>query len=272
MLESEIEGGLFGFMPMIEMIIADFAVIEIWSGAFWLSVGKIMASNIVLSGDNAVVIAMASHNLPEKLRHRAIFFGSLGAILLRIVFCAVIGLLLGAPYLKVIGGGLLIWIGIKLIAEEEGSTEIKAHVTLWAAISTIVVADAVMSLDNAIAIAAAARGNFALITIGLLLSIPIIVIGASLISKLLDRYHWLGLAGAALIGWIAGEVIAGDGRFDKLNASGMLVQFVRPDSVADWLDSILPHAERACAAFGAGFVLIIGLYLASRSKRADRRA
>ena len=203
MLAAEIEGGLFGFMPMIEMLLGDFAVIEIWSGAFWLSVGKIMASNIVLSGDNAVVIAMASHNLPDKLRNRAIFFGSLGAILLRVIFCAIIGLLLGAPYLKLVGGALLLWIGIKLVTEEEGSAEVKAHVTLWAAITTIVVADAVMSLDNAIAIAVAAHGNFALITIGLLLSIPIIIVGASLISKLLDRYSWIGLAGAALIGWIA---------------------------------------------------------------------
>jgi YjbE family integral membrane protein len=271
MLAAEVEGGLFGFMPLIEMIMADFAIIEVWSGAFWLSVGKIMASNIVLSGDNAVVIAMASHNLPERLRNRAIFFGSLGAILLRIAFCAAIGLLLGAPYLKLIGGALLLWIGIKLIAEEEGSAEVKARVTLWGAIWTIVIADAVMSLDNAIAIAAAAHGNFALITIGLLLSIPIIIVGASLISKLLDRYHWIGLAGAALIGWIAGEVIAGDGRFEKLDANGTLVQFVRPDSIASWFDSILPHAERGCAAFGAGFVLILGLYIASRRKHADRR-
>jgi YjbE family integral membrane protein len=268
----ELEGGLFGLMPVIEMLLADFAVIEIWSGAFWLAVGKIMASNIVLSGDNALVIAMACRNLPDRLRRRAMFFGSLGAILLRIAFCAVIGLLLGAPYLKLVGGALLLWIGIKLVAEEEGSSEIKAHVTLFAAIITIVVADAVMSLDNAIAIAASARGNFALITIGLLLSIPIIIVGANLISKLLDRYAWIGLAGAALIGWIGGEVIAGDGRFDKADATGKLIHFVRPDSIAAWLDATVPHAERSCAALGAGIVLVIGLYIAGRSKRFDNRS
>ena len=96
----DLEGGLFGLMPMLEMVLGDFAVIELWSAAFWGAVGKIVLSNVVLSGDNAVVIAMASRNLPDRLRHRAIFFGSLGAVLLRVAFCAVIGLLLGVPYLK----------------------------------------------------------------------------------------------------------------------------------------------------------------------------
>src|SRR5580698_8653921 len=178
----DLESGLFGLMPMLEMVLGDFAVIELWSAAFWGAVGKIVLSNVVLSGDNAVVIAMASRNLPDRLRGRAIFFGSLGAVLLRVVFCAAIGLLLGVPYLKLAGGLLLLWIGIKLVMDEEGSADVRAHATLWAAISTIVVADAVMSLDNAIAIAAAARGNFALITIGLLLSVPIIMLGAGLIS------------------------------------------------------------------------------------------
>ena len=263
----DLEGGLFGLMPMIEMVLGDFAVIELWSAAFWGAVGKIMLSNIVLSGDNAVVIAMASRNLPDRLRGRAIFFGSLGAVLLRVAFCAAVGLLLGAPYLKLVGGLLLLWIGIKLVIDEEGSSDVRAHATLWAAISTIVIADAVMSLDNAIAIAAAAHGNFALITIGLLLSVPIIMLGAGLISRLLDRYTWLGLAGAALIGWIAGEVIAGDGRFEKTDASGNIVQFVRPDSIAAFLDSALPHAERSLAAFGAGLVLVLGLYLVARRER-----
>jgi YjbE family integral membrane protein len=263
----DLESGLFGLMPMLEMILGDFAVIELWSAAFWGAVGKIVLSNVVLSGDNAVVIAMASRNLPDRLRHRAIFFGSLGAVLLRVAFCAAIGLLLGVPYLKLAGGVLLLWIGIKLVMDEEGSADVRAHATLWAAISTIVVADAVMSLDNAIAIAAAARGNFALITIGLLLSVPIIMLGAGLISRLLDRYSWMGLAGAALIGWIAGEVIAGDGRFEKADASGNIVQFVRPDSIAAFLDSALPHAERSLAAFGAGLVIVLGLYLVARRER-----
>jgi len=257
---------LSDLIPLFEMVVSDFALIDVMSGAFWLAVGKIMLANIVLSGDNAVVIAMACRNLPERHRTKAIFLGSLGAIVLRIIFCALVGLLLGIAYLKLVGGLLLLWIGIKLVAQDEGDANIKAHGTLWAAISTIVIADAVMSLDNAIAIAAAAHGNFPLILIGLVISIPIIVLGAALISKLLDRFPWVSLVGAALIGWIAGEVIAGDGRFEQADATGNLVHFVRPDSVAAWLDSILPHAEHSLAAFGAGLVLILGLYFTRRGR------
>ncbi len=269
-MDALLEDGLFGLMPAIDMMLADFVAIEIWSGAFWLAVGKIMFSNIVLSGDNAVVIAMASHNLPGRLRRRAIFFGSLGAILLRILFCAIVGLLLGAPYLKLVGGVLLLWIGIKLIAEEEGPPEVKQHVTLWAAITTIVIADAVMSFDNAIAIGASSRGNFALIAFGLLLSVPIIMLGANFIAQLLDRFNWVAVLGAALIGWIAGEVIAGDGRFEKQDGAGNLVHFVQPGSIAEWFDSILPHAERTLAAWGAGFVIVFGLYLTARGDKSGR--
>src|SRR5262249_62197277 len=138
-------------------------------------------------------------------------FGRAGAIVLRILFCAVIGMLLSVPYLKLVGGALLLWIGIKLVVEEEEGSDIKAHSNVWAAIWTIIVADAVMSLDNAIAIAAAAKGDFTLIVIGLVISIPIIIVGATLISRVLDRFPWLGLVGAGLIGWVAGEVMAGGG-------------------------------------------------------------
>ena len=254
-------------IPLFEMLLADFAVIDFLSGAFWLAVGKIMLANVILSGDNAVVIAMACRNLPAQQRNKAVFFGSVGAIVLRVIFCAIVGLLLGVPYLKLVGGLLLLWIGVKLVSQEDESSDIKAHASLWAAILTIVVADAVMSLDNAIAIAAAARGNFPLILIGLVISIPIIVLGATLISRLLDRHPWVALVGAGLIGWIGGEVIAGDGRFDKVGPGGDLVHFVKPDSIAAFLDTILPHAERSVAAFGAGVVLILGLYYTSRGRR-----
>ncbi len=267
-----IESGISEFLPTLEMIMSDLAVIDIWSATFWLAVGKIMLANVVLSGDNAVVIAMACRNLPDRYRNRAIFLGSLGAIVLRILFCAVVGLLLGIPYLKLVGGALLLWIGVKLVTQEDGEANVKAHASLWAAITTIVIADAVMSLDNAIAIAAAARGNLSLIAIGLLLSIPIIVLGATLISKLLDRYPWIAIAGAALIGWIGGEVMAGDGRFEKADIGGNLVHFVQPGSAAAWLDSILPHAERSLAAFGAGLVIVLGLYLTARGRRFGSKA
>ena len=247
-----------------------FVMPDLSSAVFWAALWKIIVANIILSGDNAVVIAMACHNLSDKYRRPAIVFGSAGAVVLRIVFCAVIGFLLAVPYLKLVGGALLLWIGVKLITEEEGPAEIKQHVTLWAAISTVVIADAVMSFDNAIAIGAGARGNFALIVVGLLLSVPIIMVGANFIARLLDRFQWVAVVGAALIGWIAGEVIAGDGRFERLDGAGKLAHVVQAGSVADWFDSILPHAERTLAAWGAGFVIVVGLYMAARAGKPGR--
>src|SRR6266853_2092552 len=238
-----------------------FVMPDLSTAAFWAALWKIIIANIILSGDNAVVIAMACQYLSDKCRRPAIFFGSAGAIVLRIVFCAVIGLLLGIPYLKLVGGALLLWIGVKLVVEEEEDANIKAHDNIWAAVWTIIVADAVMSLDNAIAIAAAAQGDFTLIVIGLVISIPIIIIGATLISKMLDRFPWLGLIGAALIGWIAGEVMAGDGKHDVVGADGKLVEVIRPGSVAAWLDVHVPHAEYVAAVIGAVFVVGLGLIL-----------
>jgi YjbE family integral membrane protein len=244
-----------------------FVMPDLSTAAFWAALWKIIIANVILSGDNAVVIAMACHNLSDKYRRPAIIFGSAGAIVLRIVFCAVIGLLLGIPYLKLVGGGLLLWIGVKLVVEEEEDANIKAHENIWAAVWTIIVADAVMSLDNAIAIAAAAKGDFTLIVIGLVISIPIIIVGATLISKMLDRFPWLGLVGAALIGWIAGEVMAGEGRYETAAPDGKLVEVIRPGSLAAWLDLHVPHAEYVAAVVGAVFVVGLGLLL-SRLKAA----
>ena len=220
-----------------------FVLPDLSSAVFWAALWKIIIANIILSGDNAVVIAMACHNLSDKYRKPAIFFGSAGAIVLRIIFCAVIGYLLSVPYLKLVGGALLLWIGVKLVMEEEDEANIKAHDNIWAAIWTIIVADAVMSLDNAIAIAAAAKGDF------------------TLIAKLLDRFPWLGMVGAALIGWIAGEVMAGDGKHDTV-VDGKIVEIVDPGTIAAWLDAHLPHAEMICGAVGAVGVVALGLALA----------
>jgi YjbE family integral membrane protein len=239
-----------------------FVLPDLSSAVFWAALWKIIVANVILSGDNAVVIAMACHNLSDKYRRPAIFFGSAGAIVLRIVFCAVIGLLLEVPFLKLVGGALLFWIGIKLVLQEDEDANIKAHDNTWAAIWTIIVADAVMSLDNAIAIAAAAKGDFTLIVIGLVISIPIIILGATLISKLLDRYPWLGLVGAALIGWIAGEVMAGDGKHDIINAEGKIVEVIHPGTVAAWLNAHVPHADYVCGAVGAVLVVALGLIIA----------
>lgn len=238
-----------------------FVLPDLSSAIFWTALWKIIVANIILSGDNAVVIAMACHNLSDKYRRPAIIVGSAGAIVLRIIFCAILGLLLGVPYLKLVGGALLLWIGVKLMVDEEDDANIKAHDNLWAAVWTIIVADAVMSLDNAIAIAAAAKGDFTLIIIGLVISIPIIVVGATLIAKLLDRFPWLAMVGAGLIGWIAGEVMAGDGKHDVVGADGKLVEVIDPGTIAAWLNVHLPHAELVCAIAGTVFVLGLGLIL-----------
>ena len=244
-----------------------FVLPDLSSAVFWAALWKIIVANIILSGDNAVVIAMACHRLSDKYRNPAMIFGSAGAIVLRIVFCAIIGLLLSVPYLKLVGGALLLWIGVKLVVEEGDEADIKAHENVWAAIWTIIVADAVMSLDNAIAIAAAAKGDFTLIVIGLAISIPIIIVGATVIARMLDRFPWLGLVGAALIGWIAGEVMAGDGKRDVVGADGKLSEVISPGTVAAWLDVHVPHAEYVCAAVGAVFVLALGLLLARLAER-----
>jgi YjbE family integral membrane protein len=244
-----------------------FVMPDLSSAVFWAALWKIIIANIILSGDNAVVIAMACHNLSDRYRKPAIFFGSAGAIVLRIVFCAVIGYLLSVPYLKLVGGALLLWIGVKLVMQEEDEANIKAHENIWAAIWTIIVADAVMSLDNAIAIAAAAKGDFTLIVIGLVISIPIIIVGATLISKLLDRFPWLGLVGAGLIGWIAGEVMAGDGKHEAVGADGKLLEVIEPGTVAAWLHAHVPYEEYVAAAIGAVFVLALGLLLGKLKQR-----
>ena len=235
-------------------------------GLFWGSLWKIIVANVILSGDNAVVIALAAHGLSEKLRRPAILFGSLGAIVLLIIFCGIVNFLLTIPYLKLVGGALLLWIGVKLLSEEEEQAEgkIKAHGTLWMAIGTIMIANTVMSLDNAIAMAAAAHGDMTMIVFGLVLSVPVIMLGATVIASVLDRYPWVALIGAGLIGWIAGDVIAGDGRFDEPGPGGKLVEVVRPGSTAAWLDATIPHAELVFPALGAAVVLVVGLYLVRR--------
>lgn len=245
----------------------EFSVPDLSSGLFWGALWKIIVANVILSGDNAVVIALAAHGLEDRLRRPAIMFGSLGAIVMLIIFCGLVNYLLTIPYLKLVGGALLLWIGVKLMTEEEEEAEgkVKQHGTLIAAIGTITLANTVMSLDNAIAMAAAAKGDMTMIVIGLIISVPVIMVGATLISSVLDRYPWVGMIGAGLIGWIAGEVISGDGRYDKPDATGKLVEFVREGSTAAWLDATIPDAELICSGLGAGFVLLLGLYLAKRN-------
>lgn len=189
-----------------------------WLAAIhWSAVFQIILIDILLGGDNAVVIALACRNLPAKQRAKGIFWGAAGAIVLRVVLISFAVVLLDLPFLKLVGGALLIWIGVKLIAppEEDGHENLKASDKLWAAVKTIIVADLVMSLDNVIAIAGAAEQSpegqrTALIIFGLLVSVPFIVYGSQLVLKLLDRFPVIVLGGGALLGWIAGTLMVGD--------------------------------------------------------------
>ena len=184
----------------------------------WDAIVQIIIIDILLGGDNAVIIALACRNLPPKLRRQGIFWGAAGAIILRVILITVAVALLTVPFLKLIGGVLLLWIGIKLIAppsEEGGHGKIQASDRLMAAIKTIIVADFVMSLDNVIAIAGAAEQadpsqRTGLIIFGLLVSVPFIVFGSQIILKLLDRFPIIILLGGALLGWIAGGLIVTD--------------------------------------------------------------
>jgi YjbE family integral membrane protein len=185
--------------------------------AFWLAVLQIIWIDILLSGDNAVVIALACRKLPPKQRVWGVVLGTVVAITLRVVFAGIVTTLMQVPYLKLVGGALLLWIAIKLLGPEEDGkgNEIEAVDNLWRAIRIVAIADVVMSLDNVIAIAAVAERfeaphNYALLMFGLAVSIPLIMAGAALVMALLERFPIVVWAGAALLGWIAGEIIAKD--------------------------------------------------------------
>ncbi|MBH9551833.1 TerC family protein [Inhella gelatinilytica] len=185
--------------------------------AFWLAVGQIIMIDILLGGDNAVVIALACRKLPPDLRVKGIMWGTAGAIVLRVVLIFFALTLLKLPALKLIGAALLIWIGVKLMLPEaeEGHGDIHASDKLWAAVKTVIVADLVMSVDNVIAIAGAAQNagqghQMSLVVFGLLVSIPIIVWGSQLVIKLMDRFPVVITLGAMLLGWIAGGLALGD--------------------------------------------------------------
>ena len=177
-----------------------------------VAIGQIIWIDLLLSGDNAVVIALACRSLPERQRKIGIFLGAATAVLLRIGFAYIITQILGIPFLKALGGVLLFWIALKLLHGESDTNhkEIKESSHLFSAVVTIAIADAVMSLDNVVAIAAIAKENYWLFIFGLALSIPLIVVGASIITKLVERFPVFVWAGAAILGWVAGGIIASD--------------------------------------------------------------
>jgi YjbE family integral membrane protein len=230
---------------------------DLGQATFWVAVVKIMWINVLLSGDNAVVIAMACRGLPHRQRLWGMIFGAGVAVVLRILFTGIVATLMLLPYLKLVGGLALFYIAAKLLVPEDpDEDEVEAVEHLWRAIRIVAIADIIMSLDNVIAIAAAAQGNMALLVLGLGISIPLIVAGAALIMALLDRFPVLVWAGAALLGWIVGEVIATDPAIEPLIAAN--VHFATPHQV-----------EMATATAGAILVLLVG-GLWRRSKQSSR--
>lgn len=219
---------------------------------FLTSVLQIIWIDLLLSGDNAVVIALACRSLPERQRRIGIVLGAGTAVVLRIIFALVISQLLALPFLKLGGGVLLFWIAIKLVTEEEHEDhEIKESGSLWGAVRTIAIADAVMSLDNVVAIAAAAKGHAELFIFGLVLSIPLIVYGSTVIMALIARFPIFVWAGAALLGWIAGEMIVSD------------------PWIVERIGTVSHAMHYVAAAVGAGIVVAVGwvlLKLAGRTR------
>ena len=189
---------------------------EFLTAQFWLAVGQIIMIDILLGGDNAVVIALACRQLPPNLRTKGILWGTAGAIVLRVILIAFALTLLQVPFLKLVGAALLLWIGVKLLVpEEDGHASIQSSDKLWAAVKTVIVADLVMSIDNVIAVAGAATGagsthQLPLVIFGLLVSIPIIIWGSQLVLKLMDRFPFIITIGAMLLGWIAGTMAHSD--------------------------------------------------------------
>ncbi len=177
---------------------------------FILILLQIIVIDLLLGGDNAVVIAMACRKLPAHLRNKAIVIGTIGAILARIILLVIAVKLLGLPYLKLVGGLLLLWIGIKLVANEDEDSDVKGATSLWKTALTIVVADVVMSLDNVLAVAAAGKGNYLLVALGVVISIPIIIAGSKLVLAIINRFPVVIMLGGALIGWIAGSMLVSD--------------------------------------------------------------
>ncbi|MFG1422764.1 TerC family protein [Roseixanthobacter liquoris] len=233
---------------------------------FWVSLLQIIWIDLLLSGDNAVVIALACRSLPPGQRRWGILLGAGAAVGLRIIFALAVSYLLGIPLLKVAGGLLLIWIAVKLVTDNEGEThEVAASDSLWKAVRTIAIADAVMSLDNVVAIAAASRGHPELFIFGLLLTIPLIIAGSQLVMALLTRLPVLVWAGAALLGWIAGEMVVGDVMSLQYMQS-VNPEWVKPDSEAPsgLKPANLPHY--LASAVGAALVVTLGFLLRGRGK------
>jgi len=216
------------------------------SADFWIGLLKIVWINIILSGDNAVVIALAARSLPPAQQRKAVFFGSGAAVVLRIALTVVAAKLLQLSFLQIIGGLLLLWIGVQLLSEEEEEgAESQSGSGLMVAVRTILIADLVMSLDNVIAVAAAAKGDMVLLILGLAISIPLVIFGSTLMIRLMERFPIIILLGAGLIGWVGGETIVSDTALQSVAAAYPSLHFVG-------------------AVVGAALVLLLGKKLQKR--------
>jgi YjbE family integral membrane protein len=209
--------------------------------AFWIPLLKIIWINIVLSGDNAVVIALAARSLPPKQQMMAVGWGSGAAVAMRIVLTLFAVALLQLPYLKLIGAVLLLWIGVQLLVPEEGEANIDGHENLLAAIKTILIADLVMSLDNVIAVAAAAGDSTTLLILGLAISIPLVIFGSTLLIKVMERFPIVITVGAALIGFVAGEMVVTD------------------PALGDWMSANFQTLDKKPILAGVQLEIIVGL-------------
>ena len=227
------------------------------SSAFWLALGQIIWINIILSGDNAVVIALAARSLPQKQQKQAILWGSAGAVVLRIVLTFIAAYLLQWQFVQLVGGLLLLWIGVQLLGEEDdgdGGEDGPKEVSFAAAVRTILIADLVMSLDNVIAVALAAKIdgqiNYTLLVIGLAISIPLVIFGSNIMIKLMERFPVIITLGAALIGWVAGDAMTHDPAIKSIFEN----------------NDVLAYAVKAgCAVL----VVVVGRYMARRAAGAD---
>lgn len=221
--------------------------LDFFSTAFWIAVGQIILIDIVLSGDNAVVIALACRNLAPEQRKAGIFWGVAGAVSLRVVLTVFAALVMDLPWLKLVGGLLLVWIAVKLmLPEDEEGHDIKSSANLWGAVKTIIVADFVMSLDNVIAVAGAAHGSLALLLFGLAVSIPLIVWSSQLILHWMERFPSIVLFGAALLGYVAGQMV-----------------FTDPGVLAV-LPPLPAWSAKVAGAVGALVVVVVGRWLEQR--------
>jgi YjbE family integral membrane protein len=232
----------------------DAVINMVSSPAFWAAAGQIIMIDILLGGDNAILIALACRNLAPEQRKMGILWGTIGAIILRVLLITFALSLLTVPYIKLVGGILLLWIGIKLLSDDEGHGEVAGKASMWGAVQTIIIADLLMSVDNVLGIAGAAQGaehshQLPLVIFGLLVSIPIIVWGSKFVIVLMEKFPLIITGGAALLGWLAGGMIVTD------------------PAVAAWFTANVPYAPYVAGVIGAVFVVALGLFLVKKAQK-----